>query len=172
MRTSLPPTILVALAAAAGLTAGLAIGQAGRSDAATSRPGDLERLRAEYAPVLALTGTAKQEVLAIAALLARRPAMAIDFSATPAGHYCLNPGAGSMVHFSTRPERDPVDIVFVHDPAPFAAAGLDVGALPPQPGSVAEMRPNVWYYNDGTRKDPLHGDRAGAKLLVMGVPVP
>jgi hypothetical protein len=170
MRLLCSKVALAGFAAGLGLAAGLALGQAGGRDAAARGADEAARIKAEYAPVLALTGTAKREVLAIAKVLQRQPGMAIDFSAA-AGQYCLNPGAGSMVHFATDPDRDPVDILYVHDPAPLVASGLDPKRLPPQPGSVAGLRPGVWYYNDGTRPDPLHGNRVGATFLVMGVDV-
>lgn len=165
-------SVLAVLAGFAGLAAGLALGEIWRGNAAPGSAAEPAGVGAEYAPVLALSGTAKREILAIAALLGRQPGMAIDFSAPPGGQYCLKPGAGSMVHFAVDPERDPVDILYVHDPAPLVARGLDVKALPPQPASIAEMRTGVWYYNDGTRPDPLHRNRTGARFVVMGVDVP
>ncbi len=179
MRISLSRGAVAALAAAIGLAVGLAAGQLGTG--ATAAPGasgaaaapadDLARLRQEYAPVLALEGTAKQEILTIARLLRRQPGMAIDFSRAPSRQYCLAPDAGSMVHFAVEPERAPVDIVYFHQADPLVARGLDVKALPPQPPSVADMKPGVWYYYDGTRVEPFHNSRLGTRLLVYGVAV-
>ncbi len=179
MRVSLSRGTVAALAAAAGLAAGLAIGQLGAGAAAApgttgaaAAPADeAARLRQEYAPVIALHGTAKQEILTIARLLQRQPAMAIDFSTVPSRQYCLAPGAGSMVHFAIEPDRSPVDIVYFHEAGPLIARGLDVGSLPPEPATIAEMKAGVWYYNDGSRPEPFHNRRLGTKMLVYGVAV-
>jgi hypothetical protein len=157
----------LALTAVAGLVLGVAVAQLGPGHAA---PTD-DQLRTEYAPVLALKGTAKQEILAIARLLARQPGMAIDFSKAPSRQYCLAPGAGSMVHFAIEPGRAPVDIVYFHEAEPLLAKGLDAATLPPEPATIAGMKPGVWYYNDGSRPEPFHGQPMGQKLLVFGVAV-
>ncbi len=157
------------LGVALGIALGLAVGQLGRSAAGAAD--DAASIRQEYAPVLALEGTAKQEILAIARLLQRQPGMAIDFSSAPSRQYCLAPGAGSMVHFAIEPGRAPVDIVYFHDAVPLLGAGLAPAKLPPQPASVSEMKPGVWYYNDGRRVEPFHDRGLGHPMLVLGIAV-
>ena len=51
------------------------------------------KVRIEYADVLALQGTAKGEILAIARISRANPKMAIDQTAA-SGEYCLNSGLG------------------------------------------------------------------------------
>lgn len=180
MRIPLSRQALTTVAGLLGLGLGLAIGQVvGRGDAAPAAGApaaaqapqgeELARIQQEYAPVLALEGTARQEILAIARLLERQPGMAIDFSTAPSRQYCLAPGAGSMVHFAIEPGRTPVDIVYFHDASPLIAAGLDVKKLPSEPASIAGMKPGVWYYSDGSRVEPFHNRRLGSRMLVMGV---
>lgn len=180
MRMSLSRGALAGFAGLLGLVLGLAIGQVGRGEAIPATPGapaereaprggELARIQREYAPILTLEGTARQEILAIARLLERQPGMAIDFSTAPSRQYCLAPGAGSMVHFAIEPRRAPVDIVYFHDAGPLLANGLDVNRLPPEPAAIADMKPGVWYYNDGSRVEPFHSRRLGSKILVMGV---
>ena len=57
------------------------------------------KLKQDYADVLALEGTSKREILAIARILRAKPAMAIDQTAA-SGEYCFNSGQGTMVHFA------------------------------------------------------------------------
>jgi hypothetical protein len=52
---------------------------------------DLAGITSEYADVLALEGTAKQEILAIARILRAKPEMALDRTAA-AGEFCLKSG--------------------------------------------------------------------------------
>lgn len=158
-----------AVGVALGVILGFGLAQIGRNAAGAAE--DAASIRREYAPVLALQGTAKQEILAIARLLQRQPGMAIDFSAAPSRQYCLAPGAGSMVHFAIEPGRAPVDIVYFHEAAPLLAAGLAPANLPPQPASVTEMKPGVWYYNDGRRVEPFHNRQLGHPMVVLGVAV-
>jgi hypothetical protein len=155
------------LGVALGVALGLAVAQLGRDT--TRALDDAAGIQRQYAPVLALDGTAKQEILAIARLLQHQPGMAIDFSAAPSRQYCLAPGAGSMVHFTVEPGRAAVDIVYFHDAAPLLATGLAPGKLATQPASIAEMKPGIWYYNDGARVEPFHGRTLGHPMLVLGV---
>src|SRR2546423_10683332 len=77
-----------------------------RSRASENKPvsGDeLATLKREYADVLALQGTSKGEILAIARILRANPDMALD--RTPAsGEYCFKSGPGTIVHFPAKPE--------------------------------------------------------------------
>ena len=74
------------------LTGRLLAGDSAAAEAETAK------FKREYADVLALEGTAKREVLAIARLLRGNPEMAIDHTAD-AGEYCFKSGP-AMVHFA------------------------------------------------------------------------
>ena len=54
---------------------------------------ELTKMKTDYADVLALQGTAKGEILAIARLLRANPKIAVD-QTTASGEYCLNSGLG------------------------------------------------------------------------------
>ena len=88
---------------------------------------EFTKVKSEYADVLALQGTAKGEILAIAKILRAKPRIAVDQTAA-SGEYCFNSGQGTMVHFATQPENTAEDIVYEFD-----ASGTDRGRL----GSVA-----------------------------------
>src|SRR5882762_3464891 len=75
---------------------------------------ELTTLKSEYADVLALQGTSKGEILAIARILRANPEMAIDRTAA-SGEYCFKSGSGNMVHFATQPERTSEDVVYEFD---------------------------------------------------------
>ena len=85
---------------------------------------ELTTLKREYADVLALQGTSKGEILAIARILRANPEMAIDRTAA-SGEYCFKSGPGTMVHFAAQPEGTPEDIVYELDASGLIAAGLD-----------------------------------------------
>src|SRR5438270_11506827 len=88
-----------------------------RSRAPEDKPvtGDeLTTLKREYADVLALHGTAKGEILAIARILRGNPKMAIDQTAA-SGEYCFKSDLGIMVHFATRPERMSEGVLYEFD---------------------------------------------------------
>ena len=70
------------------------------------------KLKRQYADVLALQGTAKGEILAIAKILRANPKLAIDQTAA-SGEYCFNSGLGTMVHFATQLERTAEDVVYL-----------------------------------------------------------
>src|SRR2546428_6077735 len=69
-----------------------------------TRQDELAKLGGEYADVLALQGTAKAEILAIARILRANPELAIDRTAA-SEEYCFNSGLGTMVHYAARPEQ-------------------------------------------------------------------
>ena len=85
---------------------------------------ELTKLKREYADVLALQGTSKGEMLAIARILRAKPEVAVD-QTTASGEYCFNSGHGTMVHFATQPERTPEDVVYEFDASGLMAAGLE-----------------------------------------------
>ena len=123
----------------------------------------------EYADVLALQGTAKQEILAIARLLRQNPQMAIDRTQV-AGEYCLKPGSGTMVHFATDPRTTAEDIIYEFDATPLIRAGLDPQRLPKLPAR-GKMTPGTWYFLPLGDVDPHHGHPLAAPTIVMAVEV-
>ena len=94
--------------------------QTGSTDGSAAKP---VQLPSEYADVLALRGTAKAELLAIARLLRANPEMAID-KTKAAGEYCFQSGQGTMVHYASQPEATVEDVVYEFDATQLIAAGL------------------------------------------------
>jgi hypothetical protein len=125
--------------------------QAGSSDAGST---DLARIRAEYADVLALQGTAKAEVLAIARVLRANPKMAID-KTKEAGEYCFKSSQGTMVHYASQPEATAEDVVYEFDATQLLAAGLDTHQVPKLP-ALGKMEPGKWYFLPTGVIDPHH----------------
>ncbi|PYI98126.1 MAG: hypothetical protein DMF00_12940 [Verrucomicrobia bacterium] len=105
---------------------------------------ELTKLKREYADVLALEGTSKGEILAIARILRAKPAVAVD-QTIASGEYCFNSGDGTMVHFATQPERTPEDVVYEFDASGLMAAGLDPARMQQLP-ERGGMTPGVWYF--------------------------
>jgi hypothetical protein len=128
---------------------------------------ELTTLKRDYADVLALQGTSKQEILAIARILRAKPGIAIDQTA-PSGEYCFNSGQGTMVHFATQLERTPEDIVYEFDPSGLIAAGLDPSRLQELPGRD-QMTPGVWYYLPKGQPDPHHGHAIPNPTIAIAV---
>src|SRR5438046_10124736 len=62
---------------------------------------ELTKIKREYGDVLALQGTSKGEILAIARILRAKPDIAID-QTTASGAYCSHSATGHMAHFSTQ----------------------------------------------------------------------
>ena len=85
---------------------------------------ELARIQSEYSDVLALQGTAKAELLAIARVLRAKPEMAIDRTKA-AGEYCFKSSESSMVHYASQPESTAEDVVYEFDATQLLAAGLD-----------------------------------------------
>lgn len=141
---------------------GLAIGLGFSLTNQQSQP---EAIDAEYEDVLALSGTAKREVLALARLLRSRPELAIDFTHLESPQFCLNTGA-HMLHLTADPEGK-IPLAFLHPAEPLVAAGLDVSKLPIEPEGAMELKPGTWYYYpaDG-RIEPLHGKPLGVPMLI------
>jgi hypothetical protein len=134
--------------------------------AAGARDGD--GLGGEYADVLALTGTAKAEVLALAKILRARPAMAIDFSHLDSPQYCFNTG-GDMLHIAADAKAR-IPLAYLHPAAPLVEVGFDPKKLPVEPESAADLKPDTWYYYPGgDRTEPFHGKPLGTPMLVRTV---
>src|SRR6266478_7310066 len=115
----------------------------------------LNKLKREYADVLALQGTSKGEILAIARILRANPEVAIDRTAA-SGEYCFNSGHGTMVHFATQPERTSEDVVYEFDASGLIAAGLDTARMKQLP-ERGQMTSGLWYFLPKGQPDPHHG---------------
>ncbi len=103
-----------------------------------------------------LPAVAQAEVLAVARILALKPAMAIDFSTTT-NEMCLNTGGPIMAHFSTQPSRTDEDIVYFIDAAPLVARGLRLSEFPAIDPQQGKMKPGAWYRYEGKGMEPHHG---------------
>ena len=128
---------------------------------------ELTTLKRDYADVLALQGTSKGEILAIARILRANPKVAIDQTAA-SGEYCFNSGLGTMVHFATQPERTPEDIVYEFDASRLIAAGLDTSRLQQLP-ERGQMTPGVWYFLPKGQQDPHHAHAMPAPTIAIAV---
>ena len=128
---------------------------------------ELTTLKHDYADVLALQGTSKGEILAIARILRANPKLAIDQTAA-SGEYCFNSGLGTMVHFATQPERTPEDIVYEFDAFGLIAAGLDPARLQQLP-ERGRMTPGVWYFLPKGQQDPHHAHAMPAPTIAIAV---
>jgi hypothetical protein len=130
---------------------------------------ELNKLKREYADVLALEGTAKSEILTIARILRANPTIAMDQTAA-SGEYCFNSGHGTMVHFATQPERTPEDVVYEFDPSGLIAAGLDPSRLQPLP-ERGRMTPGIWYFLPKGQQDPHHAHAMASSTIAIAVNV-
>jgi hypothetical protein len=130
---------------------------------------ELVKLKREYADVLALTGTAKGEILAIAKILRAKPKIAVDQTAA-SGEYCFNSGLGTMVHFATEPELTPEDVVYEFDASGLIAAGLDSSRLQQLP-ERGRMTPGVWYFLPKGEQDPHHAHSMSAHTIAIAINV-
>ena len=115
---------------------------------------ELGRIQSEYSDVLALQGTAKAEVLAIAGLLRAKREMAID-QTKAAGEYCFKSSQGTMVHYASHPETTAEDVVYEFDATQLLAAGLDPKRVPKLP-ALGDMEPGKWYFLPSGVIDPHH----------------
>jgi hypothetical protein len=130
---------------------------------------ELTTLKREYADVLALQGTSKGEILAIARILRANPEMAIDRTAA-SGEYCFKSGSGTMVHFAAQPEGTPEDIVYELDASGLIAAGLDPARMKQLP-ELGRMTPGVWYFLPKGQLDPHHAHAMPAPTIAIAVNV-
>jgi hypothetical protein len=128
---------------------------------------ELTKMKSEYADVLALQGTAKGEILAIAKILRAKPRIAVDQTAA-SGEYCFNSGLGTMVHFATRPEGTAEDVVYEFDASGLIAAGLDPSRLQHLP-ERGQMKPGVWYFLPKGQHDPHHAHAMSAPTIAIAI---
>jgi hypothetical protein len=128
---------------------------------------ELTKVKSEYADVLALQGTAKGEMLAIARILHAKPGIAVDQTAA-SGEYCFNSGLGTMVHFATRPEGTAEDVVYEFDASGLIGAGLDPSRLQQLP-ERGQMKPGVWYFLPKGQHDPHHADAMSAPTIAIAI---
>ena len=129
----------------------------------------LNKLKREYADVLALEGTAKAELLAIARILRANPNIAVD-QTSASGEYCFNSGQGTMIHFATHPEQTPEDVVYEFDASGLIAAGLDSSRLQELP-ERGKMTPGVWYFLPKGQQDPHHAHALAKPTVAIAVNV-
>src|SRR5918996_817265 len=115
--------------------------QTGSTDAGSA---ELARIKSEYADFLALQGTAKAELVAIARVLRAKPEIAMD-KTKAAGEYCFKSSPGTMVHYASQPEGTAEDVVYEFDATQLLAAGLDSQRLPKLP-ALGNMDPGKWYF--------------------------
>ena len=130
---------------------------------------ELTTLKREYADVLALQGTSKGEILAIARILRANPEVAIDRTSA-SDEYCFKSGPGTMVHFAVHPERTPEDIVYELDASGLIAAGLDPARMKQLP-ELGRMTPGVWYFLPKGQLDPHHAHAMPAPTIAIAVNV-
>ena len=130
---------------------------------------ELTTLKREYADVLALQGTAKGEILAIARILRANPEVAIDRTAA-SGEYCFNSSLGAMVHFADQPERTSEDVVYEFDASGLIKAGLDPARMKQLP-ELGRMTPGVWYFLPAGQVDPHHAHAMAAPTIAIAVSV-
>jgi len=130
---------------------------------------EFTKLKREYADVLALQGTSKGEILAIARILRANPEVAIDRRAA-SGEYCFNSGLGTMVHFATQPKRTSEGVVYEFDASGLIAAGLDPARLQELPGQ-GRMTPGVWYFLPKGQQDPHHGHAMASPTIAIAINV-
>jgi hypothetical protein len=130
---------------------------------------ELAHIRSEYADVLALQGTAKAEVLAIARVLRAKPEMAID-KTKAAGEYCFKSSQGTMVHYASQPEATAEDVVYEFDATQLLAAGLDPQRVPKLP-ALGNMEPGKWYLLPSGVIDPHHQHIFATPMIAVAVNV-
>jgi hypothetical protein len=131
---------------------------------------ELQHLKAEYRTILGLTGAARQEIQAMAAVLAAQPGAAFDVRAQ-SGEMCFTPGHGDMVHYAAEPLKTSEGMIYMLRAQPFIDHGLQVSQLPPLPQQLGKMIPLQWYYYDGKGIEPHHGRALRAPYLMLAVDV-
>ena len=130
---------------------------------------ELAHIQSEYVDVLALQGTAKAEVLAIARVLRAKPEMAID-KTKAAGEYCFKSSEGTMVHYASQPEATAEDVVYEFDATQLLAAGLDPQRVPKLP-ALGNMEPGKWYFLPSGVIDPHHQHVFATPTIAIAVNV-
>src|SRR2546429_2351728 len=128
---------------------------------------ELARIQSDYSDVLALQGTAKAEVLAIARVLRAKPEMAID-KTKAAGEYCFKSSEGTMVHYASQPEATAEDVVYEFDATQLLAAGLDPEGVPKLP-ALGNMEPGKWYFLPSGVIDPHHQHDFATPTIALAV---
>jgi hypothetical protein len=132
-------------------------------------PVEITALTREYADVLALQGTAKAEILAIARILRANPDVAIDRRAA-SDEYCFKSSPGTMVHFAAQLEHTSEDVVYEFDASGLIAAGLDPTRMKQLP-ELGRMMPGVWYFLPTGQVDPHHAHVMSAPTIAIAVNV-
>jgi hypothetical protein len=130
---------------------------------------ELVRIQSEYSDVLALQGTAKAELLAIARVLRAKPEMAIDRTKA-AGEYCFKSSESTMVHYASQPESTAEDVVYEFDATQLLAAGLDPQRMPRLP-ALSKMEPGKWYFLPSGVIDPHHQHDFATPTIALAVNV-
>ena len=130
---------------------------------------EFTKVKGEYADVLALQGTAKDEILAIARILRAKPRIAVDQTAA-SGEYCFNTGLGTMVHFAMQPESTAEDVVYEFDASGLIAAGLDPSRLQQLP-ERGRMTSGVWYFLPKGQQDPHHAHAMANPTIAIAINV-
>src|SRR5438477_10214697 len=130
---------------------------------------ELTTLKREYVDVLALQGTSKGEILAIARILRANPEMAVDQTAA-SGEYCFKSSLGTMVHFAAQPERTLEDVVYELDASGLIAAGLDPTRMKQLP-ELGQMTPGGWYFLAKGQLDPHHAHAMSGPTIAIAVNV-
>ena len=139
---------------------------------AGDKPGtddELAALKREYADVLALDGTSKSEILAIARILRANPEMAIDRT-NASGEYCFQSSPGTMVHFAAQPARTSEDVLYEFDASGLIGAGLDPARMQQLP-ELGRMTPGVWYFLPTGQPDPHHAHAMRYPTIAIAVKV-
>ena len=130
---------------------------------------ELARIEKEYSDVLALKGTAKAEILAIARLLRAKPEMAVDQTKV-AGEYCFKSSHGTMTHYASKPETTTEDVVYEFDATQLLVAGLDPHQVPKLP-ALGNMEPGKWYFLPPGDNDPHHQHAFSTPTIAIAVNV-
>ncbi len=134
---------------------------------------ELAVIKKQFGSVLKLTGSAAQEINAIANLLMPGSGMVAINLTHKSGEFCmLEPKTGRyMIHFSHAPEKTKEDILYFINPETFKQNGLQVNNLPSLPTELDKMKPFQWYYYNGSAFEPHHGGKLGREFLVMAIDV-
>ena len=140
--------------------------QTGSTDAGSA---ELAHIQSENVDVLALQGTAKAEVLAIARVLRAKPEMAID-KTKAVGEYRFKSSEGTMVHYASQPEATAEDVVYEFDATQLLAAGLDPQRVPKLP-ALGNMEPGKWYFLPSGVIDPHHQHVFATPTIAIAVNV-